>query len=66
LIGERSERSAMKRSQHRREIARRRAIAAPIGKRARGCAIEIDDHEVVPGVKNLSEMQISMAANAND
>jgi hypothetical protein len=56
----------MRRSQHRREIARRRALAAPIGKRTRGFAIEIDDHEVVPGVKNLSEMQISMAANAND
>ena len=50
-------------AQHARDVAQRRLFFATFGKRARGLAFEIDNHEIIAGNEHLAKMIVAVHAD---
>src|SRR3954447_6349227 len=54
----------MKRADHRRQIAQRQALDATVPQGAFGLPFKVDDDEIFAGKEQLTQAEISMAANS--
>ena len=50
----------MERAQHARDVAQRQSLQPALVERSRRLTLEVDDHEVVPGVKHLAEVIVAV------
>src|SRR3569833_4309044 len=56
-------RGIMERADHAGEITQRAALNPALAQRPAGFSFKINDEEILAGVQNMAEMQISMTAN---
>ena len=55
----------VERAEHARDVAQRRALEPALADRARGLALEVDDHEVLARPEHLAEVEVAVDAHAH-